>query len=163
MATGSQGSTTAKATGRAPRARTCGSGLGGLQGSLRACGEGMALGSRYSCGGRIEGEWSLRRFLTSRAATSLAHPLAACADPLSALYDFDPRSLPPARALRPEGYKIALKLMVRGRLRVPSNACLTSVRTCCHGNRIDYGWVRHGGQSTHPAVSVTAYMDPCSP
>ena len=78
----------------------------------------MALGSRHAPGGRIDGAWSWWRLLTSRLATCLARPLVSCADPLSGFFAIERRCLPEPARLRPVGYKIALELMVRGRLRV---------------------------------------------
>ena len=78
----------------------------------------LALGSRYAAGGTLDRAWSLWRFLTSRLATVLAQPLTHCSDPMSGFFATDRRRLPDARQLRPIGYKIALELMVRGRLRV---------------------------------------------
>ena len=78
----------------------------------------LALGSRYVPGGLVDGGWSPWRFLISRVAVLLARPLVACADPMSGFFAIDRRSVPDAERLRPIGYKIALELMVRGRLRV---------------------------------------------
>ena len=78
----------------------------------------LVVGSRYAPGGRVDREWSWRRALASRAGTLLARPLATCHDPLSGFFATDRRRLPDPDALRPLGYKIALELMVRGRLRV---------------------------------------------
>ena len=78
----------------------------------------MALGSRYVPHGHIDPDWSLWRFLGSRAATLLARPLVDCADPMSGFFALDRSAVPDPRTMRPIGYKIALELMVRGRLRV---------------------------------------------
>ena len=78
----------------------------------------MALGSRYAPGGGVDRAWSPWRFLNSRAATLLARPLVRCSDPMSGFFAIDRRTLPDPRTLQPIGYKIALELMVRGRLRV---------------------------------------------
>ena len=78
----------------------------------------MAIGSRYAPGGHIDRAWSPWRLLNSRASTLLARPLAGCSDPMSGFFALDRRTLPDLDALRPIGYKIALELMVRGRLRV---------------------------------------------
>ena len=78
----------------------------------------LAVGSRYVAGGSTAGDWGLARRLNSRVATLLAAPLAACADPLAGFFAVDRRNLPKRATLRPIGYKIALELMVRGRLRV---------------------------------------------
>ena len=78
----------------------------------------MALGSRYAPGGAVDRSWSLYRVLNSRLATWLARPLVRCADPMSGFFAARRSELPDLRTLRPMGYKIALELMVRGRLRV---------------------------------------------
>ena len=78
----------------------------------------MVVGSRYAPGGLIDRTWSPWRLLNSRLATSLALPLVDCSDPMSGFFATDRRLLPDLQRLRPIGYKIALELMVRGRLRV---------------------------------------------
>ena len=78
----------------------------------------MVLGSRYAAGGLIDPTWSRWRLLNSRVATSLTLPLVTCFDPMSGFFATDRRLLPDLQALQPIGYKIALELMVRGRLRV---------------------------------------------
>ena len=78
----------------------------------------LALGSRYATGGTVDRDWSPWRLLTSRLATALAQPLARCSDPMSGFFATDRRRLPDLGELRPIGYKIALELMVRGRLRI---------------------------------------------
>ena len=78
----------------------------------------MAVGSRYAPGGLIDRSWSRWRHLNSRVATSLALPLVRCSDPMAGFFATDRRRLPDPRSLQPIGYKIALELMVRGRLRV---------------------------------------------
>ncbi len=78
----------------------------------------MVLGSRYAAGGLIDRTWSRWRHLNSRLATSLALPLVRCSDPMAGFFATDRRRLPDLQALQPIGYKIALELMVRGRLRV---------------------------------------------
>ena len=79
---------------------------------------GMALGSRYTAGGRIDGAWSRYRTLNSRIATWLTRPLVHCADPMSGFFAVDRRRLPEPDELAPVGFKIGLELMVRGGLRV---------------------------------------------
>lgn len=63
-------------------------------------------------------EWDRARALNSRAATLLAAPLADYSDSMAVSFAVDRRVLPDPAALRPVGDKIALELMVRGRLRV---------------------------------------------
>ena len=78
----------------------------------------MVIGSRYAPGGLIDQTWSPWRVLNSRVATSLALPLVRCSDPMAGFFATDRRALPDLQELKPVGYKIALELMVRGRLRV---------------------------------------------
>ncbi len=78
----------------------------------------MVVGSRYAPGGGVDRSWSLYRVVNSRLATWLARPLVDCADPMTGFFATRRSSLPDLRNLRPVGYKIALELMVRGRLRV---------------------------------------------
>lgn len=78
----------------------------------------MVVGSRYAPGGVIDQTWSRWRVLNSRVATSLAIPLVTCSDPMAGFFATDRRVLPDLQTLRPIGYKIALELMVRGKLRV---------------------------------------------
>ena len=90
----------------------------------------LALGSRYAPGASVDRGWSRGRLLSSRLATALARPLVTCADPLSGFFAADRRTLPVPEDARPIGYKIALELMVRGRLRV------TEVPIVFHDRRI---------------------------
>lgn len=78
----------------------------------------MVIGSRYAPGGAVDQSWSLYRVLNSRLATWMARPLIKCADPMSGFFATRRSTLPDTRTLRPMGYKIALELIVRGRLRV---------------------------------------------
>ena len=78
----------------------------------------MVVGSRYAPGGVIDQTWSRWRMLNSRLATSLALPLVSCSDPMAGFFATDRRALPDLQTLQPIGYKIALELMVRGKLRV---------------------------------------------
>ena len=78
----------------------------------------MVIGSRYAPGGVIDRTWSRWRVLNSRVAISLALPLVSCSDPMAGFFATDRRLLPDLRTLQPIGYKIALELMVRGKLRV---------------------------------------------
>ena len=83
-----------------------------------AAGCDMAVGSRYVPGARVHGGWDRWRRLVSWAGSLLARPLADCRDPLSGFFATDRRLLGDLDELRPVGYKIALELMVRRRLRV---------------------------------------------
>ena len=78
----------------------------------------MVVGSRYGAGARVDPAWGWHRRLMSRLGTLLTWPLAHCRDPLSGFFATDRRRLPDPDELRPLGYKIALELMARGRLRV---------------------------------------------
>ena len=78
----------------------------------------IAVGSRRAQGGETDAAWSTWRRVNSSVAIFLAKPLVACADPMSGFFAIDRTSLPDFAALRPVGFKIALELMVRGRLRV---------------------------------------------
>ena len=78
----------------------------------------MVVGSRYTAGGLIDQTWSPWRILNSRVATALALPLVTCSDPMAGFFATDRRLLPDLQTLQPIGYKIALELMVRGKLRV---------------------------------------------
>ena len=79
---------------------------------------GIVVGSRYLPGASVDRAWGRYRALASWLGTLLARPLADCRDPLSGFFATDRRRLPDLDSLRPVGYKIALELMVRGRLRV---------------------------------------------
>lgn len=78
----------------------------------------MVIGSRYAPGGAVDRSWGLYRVLNSRLATLLARPLVGHADPMSGFFATRRSVLPDLPTVRPMGYKIALDLMVRGRLRV---------------------------------------------
>ena len=78
----------------------------------------VAIGSRYAPGGRLDERWGMWRRLVSRVATLLARPLGSGQDPMSGFFAIDRGALPDRAVLQPLGYKIALELVVRGRLRV---------------------------------------------
>ena len=78
----------------------------------------IVVGSRYAPGGEVDQGWSAWRHLNSRLATLLARPLANCSDPMAGFFAVDRNKLPGPGRLHPIGFKIALELMVRGRLRV---------------------------------------------
>ena len=48
----------------------------------------------------------------------MTFPLVSCSDPMSGFFATDRRVLPNLQRLQPVGDKIALELMVRGKLRV---------------------------------------------
>ena len=78
----------------------------------------IVVGSRYIAGGTFERNWGPLRFLNSRVASLLARPLTKCSDPMSGFFAINRGALPDTGTLRPLGYKVALELIVRGRLRV---------------------------------------------
>ena len=78
----------------------------------------IVVGSRYLPGASVDRAWGRHRAFASWLGTLLARPLADCRDPLSGFFATDRRRLPDLESLRPVGYKIALELMARGRLRV---------------------------------------------
>ena len=78
----------------------------------------MAVGSRYVPGASVDAGWGRHRALTSRIGTLLARPMTNCRDPLSGFFATDRRRLGRLDELRPLGYKIALELIARRRLRV---------------------------------------------
>ena len=124
----------------------------------------MVIGSRYAPGGRIDRAWSLRRRLISRAATLLARPLVRCADPLSGFFAMHRSALPDPRTLRPLGYKIALEIMVRGRLRVREVPIVfqnRSVGSSKLGWRQARGFVRQLGH-LYVHLASRAVRDPSS-
>ncbi|UCE92186.1 MAG: glycosyltransferase family 2 protein [Methanobacteriota archaeon] len=74
---------------------------------------GMAVGSRYVEGGRVE-NWPLHRRLVSRGATLLARWLTDVKDPMSGFFAIN-RSVIEGVELDPVGYKIGLEILVKGR------------------------------------------------
>ena len=78
----------------------------------------FVIGSRYVAGGSIETGWSLFRRLNSWAATVLARPFAGrVADPMSGFFALRRETYERARRLTPLGYKIALELLCKCRVR----------------------------------------------
>ena len=88
---------------------------------LAALGDGsadFALGSRYVAGGSTDGKWSLFRQLNSAVATALARPFAgAVRDPMSGFFALHRSTFDRAERLTPLGYKIALELICKCRVR----------------------------------------------
>ena len=78
----------------------------------------MVVGSRYVSGALVDRTWGRYRALLSWVGTLMARPLANCRDPLSGFFATDRRVLPDLDEFHPLGYKIALELIARGRLRV---------------------------------------------
>lgn len=97
----------------------------------------MVVGSRYVPEARVDPFWSRARALLSRAGTLAARPLADCRDPLSGFFATDRRLLPDLEDLHPVGYKIALELMARGRLRVREVPIRFDAR---HGGKSKLNW-----------------------
>lgn len=78
----------------------------------------FALGSRYVEGGTTEHDWSTFRRLNSRVATWLAKPFAGgTSDPMSGFFALSRQTYQSASRLTPLGYKIALELMCKCRVR----------------------------------------------
>ena len=78
----------------------------------------FALGSRYVAGGSTEGGWTLFRHLNSQVATALARPFAGdVKDPMSGFFALRRSTYDRAERLTPLGYKIALELMCKCRVR----------------------------------------------
>lgn len=88
---------------------------------LRPLQEGSAdfvLGSRYMPGGSTEAEWGILRKINSRIATFLARPFAGIAtDPMAGFFALKRETYQGARNLTPLGYKIALELMCKCRVK----------------------------------------------
>lgn len=78
----------------------------------------FALGSRYQHGGSMEGEWGAFRRLNSYVATALAKPFSGgVKDPMSGFFALRRATFEQAQRLSPLGYKIALELMCKCRVR----------------------------------------------
>jgi dolichol-phosphate mannosyltransferase len=76
----------------------------------------IAVGSRYTNGGGIEG-WSKKRLLTSKVAVLLATPLVrGVRDPMSGFFFLKRRVIEGVR-LNPTGYKLGLEILVKGNYR----------------------------------------------
>jgi len=78
----------------------------------------FVLGSRYMPGGSTDGEWGFFRKINSRTATLLARPFAGKAtDPMAGFFSLRRETYQGARNLTPLGYKIALELMCKCRVK----------------------------------------------
>lgn len=78
----------------------------------------FALGSRYVAGGSTHARWTLFRKLNSRISTLLARPFAGGVnDPMSGFFALRRQTFQNARRLTPLGYKIALELMCKCRVK----------------------------------------------
>jgi dolichol-phosphate mannosyltransferase len=87
---------------------------------LEALGSGadFALGSRYVPGGSTDAQWTFFRKINSGVATLLARPFAGpVRDPMSGFFALRKSTLDRAERLTPLGYKIALELMCKCRVR----------------------------------------------
>lgn len=88
-----------------------------LVGALNSGSADFALGSRYA-GGSTEGEWSAFRRLNSWVATALAKPFSGgVKDPMSGFFALRRSTFDQAQKLSPLGYKIALELMCKCRVK----------------------------------------------
>ena len=74
----------------------------------------MVIGSRYVEGGHVE-NWPFRRRLMSRSATLLARGLTKVKDPMSGFFAIK-REVVEGVELNPIGYKIALEILVKGKV-----------------------------------------------
>jgi len=78
----------------------------------------FALGSRYVAGGSTDATWGVLRRINSTAATLLARPFApGVTDPMSGFFALRRSTFDNASQLTPLGYKIALELMCKCRVR----------------------------------------------
>jgi dolichol-phosphate mannosyltransferase len=78
----------------------------------------FALGSRYVPGGSTDAQWALFRKINSGVATLLARPFAGpVRDPMSGFFALRRSTFDRAERLTPLGYKIALELMCKCRVR----------------------------------------------
>ena len=78
----------------------------------------FALGSRYIPGGSTGQQWGIFRKINSTVATILARPFAGRVnDPMSGFFALDRATFDRAQRLTPLGYKIALELMCKCRVK----------------------------------------------
>ena len=80
-------------------------------------GKEFVMGSRYVPGGTTDAGWGVYRWLNSKIATLMARPLTRVKDPMSGFFAMRRADLERAAYLNPVGYKIALELIVKCRLR----------------------------------------------
>jgi len=85
----------------------------------------FVIGSRYTTGGEIVGEWSWFRRLNSWVATVVARPLVSLTDPMSGFFALHRRTWQQAATLDPIGYKIALELYIKGGCTRPAEVPIT--------------------------------------
>lgn len=78
----------------------------------------FVIGSRYAAGGSIESGWTFYRRLNSGIATLLARPFAGrVTDPMSGFFALRRSDFLSASRLTPLGYKIALELLCKCRVK----------------------------------------------
>jgi dolichol-phosphate mannosyltransferase len=78
----------------------------------------FALGSRHVEGGAVQGGWGLARKINSHVATLLAAPFAGTVrDPMSGFFALSRKTYEQAERLTPVGYKIALELICKCRVK----------------------------------------------
>ena len=107
----------------------------------------FVIGSRYVAGGSTDGKWGVLRRLNSWAATFLARPFAGhTRDPMSGFFALRRETYERAGQLNPIGYKIALELM-----------CKCRVRKVCEVP-IHFG-VREAGESKLSVKQQVRYLD----
>jgi dolichol-phosphate mannosyltransferase len=103
----------------------------------------IAVASRYAAGGQIR-EWSWPRRLVSWGATLLARPLTRVRDPMSGCFMLNHSVLEGAR-VTPDGYKLLLEILVKGRYRRVEEVPIT------------FG-VRQAGESKLGAAEYARYL-----
>ncbi len=77
----------------------------------------FVIGSRYVAGGSTEEGWGLFRWLNSKVATLLARPFTSAKDPMAGFFALPRHVYERADTLSPLGYKIALELLVKSKVR----------------------------------------------
>jgi len=107
----------------------------------------FVIGSRYVAGGSTDGKWGALRRLNSWVATFLARPFAGhTRDPMSGFFALSRETYERAGRLNPIGYKIALELM-----------CKCRVRKVCEVP-IHFG-IREAGESKLSVRQQVRYLD----
>ncbi|MGD0461458.1 MAG: polyprenol monophosphomannose synthase [Tepidisphaeraceae bacterium] len=92
--------------------------LAALLEPLRSGEADFVLGSRYMPGGSTDDEWGIFRKFNSQLATLLARPFAGrTTDPMAGFFALKRESYAAATNLTPLGYKIALELMCKCRVK----------------------------------------------
>ncbi len=103
----------------------------------------IVVGSRYVKGGGTEG-WPLKRRLMSRGATWMARALTSVKDPMSGFFLLRKSVIDNVR-LEPDGYKILLEILARGRYKRVTEVPYTFTD-------------RQAGKSKLNGGEVTAYL-----